>query len=79
MRFEPQTALTDFSDGLSCNRELAAGAPQYLKQGGWLLLEHGYNQGLAAREILMENGFVEVNTLPDLAGLDRITLGQWPQ
>ncbi|WP_373753778.1 peptide chain release factor N(5)-glutamine methyltransferase [Neisseria weixii] len=77
LRFEPPAALTDFSDGLSCIRELAAGAPQYLKNGGWLLLEHGYNQGRAAREILKANGFVKINTLQDLAGLDRITLGQW--
>ncbi|WP_165089232.1 peptide chain release factor N(5)-glutamine methyltransferase [Neisseria yangbaofengii] len=78
LRFEPPTALTDFSDGLSCIRGLAAGAPQYLKQGGWLLLEHGYNQGQAVRDILTANGFVEVSTLQDLAGLDRITSGQWP-
>lgn len=77
LRFEPQTALTDFSDGLSCIRQLAAGAPQYLKNSGWLLLEHGYNQGAATREILAANGFTHIETLPDLAGLDRITLGQW--
>lgn len=77
LRFEPQTALTDFSDGLSCIRELAAGAPQYLKTGGWLLLEHGYNQGEAARAVLAGQGFAAVETVQDLAGLDRITLGQW--
>ncbi|MCP1660751.1 peptide chain release factor N(5)-glutamine methyltransferase [Neisseria perflava] len=77
LRFEPQNALTDFSDGLSCIRELAAGAPDYLKNGGWLLLEHGYNQGAAAQAILTANGFNQVATLPDLAGLDRITLGQY--
>ncbi|PSJ81357.1 peptide chain release factor N(5)-glutamine methyltransferase [Neisseria iguanae] len=76
LRFEPQRALTDFSDGLSGIRELAAGAPKYLKSGGWLLLEHGCNQGEAARRILTANGFAQVETLPDLAGLDRITLGQ---
>lgn len=79
LRFEPPLALTDFSDGLSCIRRLAAGAPHYLKQGGWLLLEHGFNQGRAVREILAANGFVRAATLPDLAGLDRITLGQWPE
>ena len=75
LRFEPQTALTDFSDGLSCIREIAARAPEFLKTGGHLLLEHGYNQGAAAREILTANGFSSVATLQDLAGLDRITLG----
>ena len=77
LRFEPQNALTDFSDGLTCLRALAAGAPAYLKTGGWLLLEHGYDQGRAARQILADNGFTEIATLPDLAGLDRVTLGQW--
>lgn len=77
LRFEPQHALTDFSDGLSCIRELAAGAPQYLKRGGRLLLEHGCNQGEAARAVLVAQGFEAVETLQDLAGLDRVTLGQW--
>ena len=77
LRFEPQNALTDFSDGLTCLRALATGAPAYLKTGGWLLLEHGYDQGRAARQILADNGFTEIATLPDLAGLDRVTLGQW--
>lgn len=77
LRFEPPSALTDFSDGLTCIRALAEGAPQYLKTDGRLMLEHGYNQGTAAREILTVNGFAEVETLRDLAGLDRITLGVW--
>ncbi|MDO5638249.1 MAG: peptide chain release factor N(5)-glutamine methyltransferase [Neisseria sp.] len=78
LRFEPQNALTDFSDGLSCIRALAAGAPKYLKPGGWLLLEHGYDQGRAAREILQTAGLQAVATLTDLAGLERITLGCMP-
>ena len=78
LRFEPQQALTDFGDGLSCLRALAEGAPHVLKAGGWLLLEHGYNQGEAARALLAQHGFAEVATLPDLAGLDRITLGRKP-
>lgn len=77
LRFEPQTALTDFADGLSCIRELAQRAPEFLKEGGWLLLEHGYNQGAAVRQILTVNGFAEVSTQQDLAGLDRLTLGMF--
>jgi len=77
LRFEPQTALTDFADGLSCIRELAQRAPEFLKEGGWLLLEHGYNQGAAVRQILTANGFAEVSTQQDLAGLDRLTLGMF--
>ncbi|WP_274571002.1 peptide chain release factor N(5)-glutamine methyltransferase [Neisseria leonii] len=76
LRFEPQNALTDFSDGLSCIRTLAAGAAAWLKPGGWLLVEHGYNQGEACRRIFAGNGWQEIATLPDLAGLDRITLGR---
>nr|WP_066077638.1 peptide chain release factor N(5)-glutamine methyltransferase [Bergeriella denitrificans] len=79
LRFEPQGALTDFSDGLSCIRELAQGAPDYLKAGGWLVLEHGFDQGAAARALLAAQGFTAVDTLQDLAGLDRVTLGQRPE
>ena len=77
LRFEPQTALTDFADGLTCIRELAQRAPEFLKEGGWLLLEHGYNQGAAVRQILTANGFAKVSTQQDLAGLDRLTLGMF--
>lgn len=75
LRFEPQSALTDFSDGLSCIRVLAEGAQTYLKEGGRLMVEHGYNQGRAVRELFKQNGFREIETLQDLAGQDRITLG----
>ncbi|HEZ5501689.1 TPA: peptide chain release factor N(5)-glutamine methyltransferase [Neisseria meningitidis] len=77
LRFEPQIALTDFSDGLSCIRTLAQGAPDRLAEGGFLLLEHGFVQGAAVRGVLAENGFSGVETLPDLAGLDRVTLGKY--
>ena len=78
LRFEPQTALTDFSDGTSHIRHIAANAPEHLKRGGYLLFEHGFDQGSAVRRILAENGFTDIQTLPDLAGLDRITLGKIP-
>lgn len=77
LRFEPQIALTDFSDGLSCIRTLAQGATKYLADGGFLLLEHGFDQGAAVRGVLAENGFSGVETLPDLAGLDRVALGKY--
>ena len=78
LRFEPQNALTDFSDGLSHIRHITQEAPKYLKANGWLLFEHGYDQGEAVRNIMLENGFAEVATEQDLAGLDRITLGRLP-
>ena len=77
LRFEPQNALTDFADGLSAIRMLAEGAGGRLQKGGWLLMEHGWNQGAAVRQILRDNGFSEVATEQDLAGLDRLTLGRW--
>jgi len=76
VRFEPRMALTDEEDGLACLREISAGAPSRLKPGGWLMLEHGYDQGAAVRQLLLAAGLQEVATLPDLAGLDRVTLGQ---
>ena len=78
LRFEPQNALTDFSDGLSHIRHITQEAPKYLKANGWLLFEHGYDQGEAVRNIMFENGFAEVATEQDLAGLDRVTLGRLP-
>ncbi|OSI16196.1 protein-(glutamine-N5) methyltransferase, release factor-specific [Neisseria dentiae] len=76
LRFEPQNALTDFSDGLSCIRTLAQEAGGRLKAGGMLLVEHGFNQGAAVRALFEQNGFVQVETRQDLAGLDRLTLGR---
>lgn len=78
LRFEPLGALTDGVDGLACLREIAAGAPARLRPGGWLMVEHGYDQGEPVCALLTAAGLVQVETLPDLAGLDRITLGQWP-
>ncbi|SCK17367.1 peptide chain release factor N(5)-glutamine methyltransferase [Vogesella sp. LIG4] len=76
VRFEPRMALTDENDGLDCLRAIVAAAPARLLPGGWLLLEHGYDQGAACRALLVYAGFVQVATLPDLAGNDRVTLGQ---
>lgn len=76
LAFEPLTALTDFSDGLECIRQIAGGAPRHLDTGGWLLVEHGYNQGLAVREIFAQFGLQNISTITDYAGIERITLGQ---
>lgn len=76
LRFEPQSALTDFADGLSHIREITAQSVDFLQQNGWLMFEHGYNQGQAVRNILAQSGFANITTLPDLAGLDRVSLGQ---
>ncbi len=77
--FEPQIALTDGiagGDGLACIRAIVAGAPAHLAAGGWLLFEHGYDQGAACRNLLRAAGFKNVLTQTDLAGNDRVSGGQ---
>jgi release factor glutamine methyltransferase len=75
LRFEPSGALIAGADGLAALRVIIAQARAYLADQGWLLLEHGYDQGKAVRSLMVEAGFTDVTTLQDLAGLDRITLG----
>lgn len=73
--FEPPEALTPGGDGLSAIRAIASGAPGYLAPGGCLAFEHGFDQGPAARGILEEQGFVNVETRRDLEKRERLTLG----
>lgn len=74
--FEPGSALASGADGLDAIRTIARDAPRRLKPGGWLLLEHGWDQGAAVRALLETAGFVEVATERDLEGRDRVTLGR---
>lgn len=78
LRFEPPSALSSGSDGLDAIRAIARAAPAHLRAGGWLLLEHGREQGGAVRALLHEAGFAEVATERDLEGRDRVTLGRKP-
>jgi release factor glutamine methyltransferase len=71
---EPRRALTDDGDGLSCLRAITAQAGAHLAEGGFLLVEHGYDQGLAVRELMRRSGFRSVRTLNDLAGRERVCL-----
>jgi len=73
VRFEPQTALIAGDDGLEAIRRIAAGAAAHLGPGGWLLLEHGADQGAAVVQILAAQGFTAITGHRDLAGLDRVT------
>lgn len=75
LSFEPRPALTDEGDGRSALRIIIGGAPKHLEPGGALLVEHGYDQGAAARELLRESGFARVQTLRDLAGQERACIG----
>ena len=76
VRFEPVTALTAGPDGLDDIRHLAATAHHHLNPNGWLMMEHGYNQGEAVAAILKANGYQSVTTHPDPAGHLRATLGR---
>jgi release factor glutamine methyltransferase len=75
---EPRQALTPEGDGLQALREIVAGAPAHLHAGGWLLLEHGFDQAAAVQALLDAAGFQTVTTRADLAGLPRCTGGRWP-
>jgi release factor glutamine methyltransferase len=74
---EPFQALTAGADGLDDLRQIIAQAPPHLAPGGWLLLEHGYDQAGAVSLLLQEGGFEEVSSRPDLAGILRCTGGRW--
>jgi len=76
LRFEPVDALTDHGDGLSAIRTIAEGTQRYLVAGGWLLMEHGYDQAAAVRALLVREGFHEVQSWEDLAGIERVTGGR---
>ncbi len=76
LRFEPRIALTPGANGLEAIESIAAGAPCFLCESGWLMLEHGYDQAEAVREILERNGFHGVSTSCDLAGTARVTFGR---
>lgn len=78
VRFEPASALTSGPAGLDDIVRIVAAAPAFLEPEGWLLLEHGYDQALAVRELLAAGGFAEVASARDLAGIERITLGRRP-
>lgn len=73
---EPATALASGPDGLDAIRTIAAAAPAHLVDGGWLLLEHGYDQGARVRALLMAAGFVDIRTERDLEARDRVSLGR---
>jgi release factor glutamine methyltransferase len=75
--FEPASALASGTDGLDDIRRIVAAAPDYLRAGGELLLEHGYDQAERVRSLLEQRGFGEVRSFRDLAGIERVTGGRW--
>lgn len=75
---EPLQALAAGVDGLDDLRQIIAQAPDALRPGGWLLLEHGYDQAPQVRQLLAQRGFAQVDSRADLAGIARCSGGQWP-
>ena len=73
---EPQSALVSGPQGLDDLQTIIVQAPSYLKPQGWLLLEHGYDQASAVCELLWQNGFTEVQSRNDLAGIPRCSGGR---
>ncbi len=78
VRFEPRSALVADDAGLADIRHIVAHAPAYLLPDGWLLLEHGWDQGEAVRQLLRDGGYREVATVRDYGDNDRVTLGLCP-
>lgn len=78
LRHEPLQALTSGAEGMNDLRAIITQAPACLKPGGWLLLEHGYNQAEAVRLLLQANGFIDVQSRQDLAGIERCSGGRRP-
>ena len=75
---EPLSALASGSDGLEDIRSITAQAPEYLKAGGWLIFEHGWDQAEDVASLLQTAGFADVQHRHDLAGIARCTGGRWP-
>lgn len=78
LRHEPLLALTPGGDGLNALRQIVAGAPAHLTPGGWLLLEHGWDQAAAVAALLGDAGFERIETRHDLGQRPRCTGGRWP-
>jgi release factor glutamine methyltransferase len=73
---EPQSALTSGADGLDDIRQIISQAVAHLRPGGWLLLEHSYDQAARVRDLLQQAGFSDVQSRPDLSGIERCSGGQ---
>lgn len=78
VRFEPATALAAGPAGMDDLRRIAASAQAFLAPGGWLMMEHGYDQAEMVRDLLLCHGLADVASARDLAGIERVTLGRHP-
>lgn len=75
VRFEPVSALVADDEGLADIRKIAEGAQTHLAAGGWLMVEHGWQQAPAVRQVFSEYGFKNIESRKDLAGWERVTVG----
>jgi release factor glutamine methyltransferase len=76
LRFEPMTSLASGADGLDAIRRIVASASEFLRDHGWLAVEHGHDQAQRCRDLLDEAGFAQVFSRADLAGIERISGGR---
>jgi len=76
VRFEPRSALAAGADGMTALTAIAHGARRHLRRGGWLMLEHGYDQQLALTRLLHSLGYRDITDHPDAAGLSRVICGR---
>lgn len=79
IRHEPRLALCGGIDGLNAIRRIIGGAGCFLDHNGWLCIEHGCDQGPAVRGLFLDNGFADVTTINDYAGLERVSCGRYDQ
>ncbi|HEN3616428.1 TPA: peptide chain release factor N(5)-glutamine methyltransferase [Yersinia enterocolitica] len=77
VRYEPHSALVAEAEGIADLAEIIRQSPAYLEVGGWLMLEHGWQQATAVQKLLNNSGFSAVMTYKDYGNNDRVTLGQW--
>jgi release factor glutamine methyltransferase len=78
LRFEPKSALTSGEDGLDDIRHIVSNCLVHLAPQGWLMFEHGYNQAQAVEDLMSAEGLVDITTIQDLGGNDRVTSGKNP-
>lgn len=79
LRYEPQQALVGGDDGLDAIREIVSGAAQHLNPGGWLIIEHGYDQAERCRNLFASAGFSAIQSARDLAQIERVTFAPYNQ
>ncbi|MDP3210050.1 peptide chain release factor N(5)-glutamine methyltransferase [Methylotenera sp.] len=78
LRFEPMSALASGTDGLDDIRQIVDNCLLYLHPQGWLMLEHGYNQAHLVTDLMAQSGLIDITTIKDLGGNDRVTIGKNP-